>query len=238
VVAGVQVTWPLSKPVTSLAPGASLTVRISSKWRSAKVSLVRVNADGRGLGMVATKTLRKGSFTVTIPSNAPGRSYALRLAVAGHKRWSWITTPTGGSDQALPSQPVPAAAATPTPTPTTPAPFCGPEGELPASAFRAQVQPGAATVAAGSPLSYTIGNVGEGKLYPADGIDLVPEGSAGTAQAVGATLLAPGASLTRSLTIPAATPPGRYYLRQTVAITQCDYIYTVGFNSPVFEVTP
>jgi hypothetical protein len=237
VVAGVTVTWPLSKPVTSVTPGASLTVRIASKRRSAKVSLVRVNADGRILGLIAAKTLRTGAFTVTVP-RVYGAHFSLRLTVAGHKRWSWIRTRPLGVPIDRVSEPVPSATPTPTPTPT-PAPSCGPESEPPASAFRGQVQTGASTVAAGSALSYTLENVGEGDLYPTDRVVLLPAGdSSDTLPADAGALLAPGASLTRSLTISADTPPGLYFLRQTVVVKRCDYAYPMGVNSPLFEVTP
>src|SRR5689334_12212247 len=65
VIAGVKVVWPLSEPATQLAPGTSLTVRVSSAKRRAAIALVRVNQQGRVLRRVAGKTLRTGSFTVT-----------------------------------------------------------------------------------------------------------------------------------------------------------------------------
>ena len=93
VVAGVQVSWPLSQPETSLSPGARLTVKVASKRRRSQVSFVRVNAAGKGLRTVAKRTLRRGSFTVSVPDATPGARYALRLTVAGRKRFSWVTTP-------------------------------------------------------------------------------------------------------------------------------------------------
>ena len=74
VVAGVQVTWPLSKSETSLSPGAKLTVKVASKRRRAHVSFVRVNAAGKGLATVA----RGGSRSPTWCCTVPGPSAATR----------------------------------------------------------------------------------------------------------------------------------------------------------------
>ena len=108
-VAGVHATWPLTAPETTLAPGAKLVVRVSSPRRRSQLSLVRVDARGRALRTIARKTLRSGTFTAQIPAAMPGARYALRLNVAGHKRWSWITTP-------VPAAPAPAPTSVPMPT--------------------------------------------------------------------------------------------------------------------------
>jgi hypothetical protein len=230
-VAGVHITWPLSKAETTLSPGATLTVRVSSARRTAEVSFVRVNAQGKGLGLVAQRALRRGTFTVKVPSGAPGARYALRVTVAGHKRWSWVTTPVPLTDVV-----VPAPVASPAPTPT-PLPFCGPEGELPSSAFRGEVRLGQPSIHAGETLAYTVANTGEGlfKVTGQSALHLATENPPTITWADGISLEA-GGTQDRTIPIAADAPPGTYRVAQTITIAQCDYVYPAAMESPTFEV--
>jgi hypothetical protein len=91
-VAGVKIAWPLSAAETTLAAGASLTVRVSSSHRRARLALLRVDGRGRAMRAVARRTLRSGTFKVVLTAQ-PGVRYALRLTIAGRRFWSWIVTP-------------------------------------------------------------------------------------------------------------------------------------------------
>jgi hypothetical protein len=233
-VAGVYVTWPLTAPETTLAPGAKLVVRVSSPRRRAQVSLVRVDARGRALRAIARRTLRKGTFTAQVPAAAPGARYALRLNVAGHKRWSWITTPV----QMAPS-PVPAPVATAAPTVEPKAlSYCG-DVWWPWTAFAASVSTSATTVTAGEPLTYTVTNTGQGPMDDTGRYELQPEGQ--LSQSWGqpgdhAGSLPAGASAEHEITIPADTEPGRYRVLHYLSYASCDMVAGAPFDSDVFEV--
>ena len=220
VVAGVQVTWPLSKPETSLAPGSKLTVRIASKRRRAQVSFIRVNAQGDGLATVAKRTLRRGSFTVTVPA-ATGARYALRLTVAGRKRFSWVTTP-------VPAPPAPA-----------PHSFCGPNNPPQARAdINGTVTPASATIQAGQTLAYTVGNTGPGIFTAAGAAVLVREGESppNRPDFGPTTLLRAGEVSAQSTVIPADTAPGVYRLSAGISWASCDVIAATRLLSEPFEV--
>jgi hypothetical protein len=233
VVAGVQVSWPLSKPETELAPGAKLTVRVASKRRRAQLSFVRVNAAGKGLSTVAKRTLRRGSFTVTVPVATAGARYALRLNVAGRKRFSWVTIP-------VPPIPAPAApVATPTPTSIS---LCGPSsppqhvGDINPTLTLAST-----TVAAGETLALTVGNAGPGTFSVGGSAWLVPEGQNpwpfGNLSGTSTTLRAAEATQ-RSLLVPIGTAPGRYRVAAPITFQSCDVIATQPELSEPIEVLP
>ena len=235
VVSGVRITWPLAKAETVLEPGTELTVRIASKRRRAKVSFVRVNASGKALAAVGRRTLRRGSFTVTVPNATPGARYALRLTVAGRKRFSWVTTP-------VPAIPAPVAApvtASPTPTPTPPS-FCnGPV--LPSSAFTGEVRLQSGSAQAGTTLAYTLVNTGQGMLMYSSDRQLVPD-PPGQPSSIGGgnpyTPFQPGASVAQSLDISADTAPGRYRIAHSMTWGQCDYLVPLILRSEPFDVLP
>jgi hypothetical protein len=230
VVAGVQVTWPLSKPETSVLPGSKLTVRIVSKRRRAQVSLVRVDAAGRPVRAIARRTLKRGSFTVTVPA-AMGARYALRLNVAGRKRFSWLTTPA-------PSPPAPMPVPAPTPTPV---PLCAPDSTQRSEDINATVAVASASVAAGQALDYTVGNAGPGRLAATGSASLVPDGEPGPQFGEWSsplTDLAVGASAQRSTSVSAGTAPGTYRLSAIVMWVSCDTVNTTRFLSAPFEVLP
>ena len=234
VVSGVRITWPLAKPETVLEPGSKLTVRIASKRRRAKVSFVRVNTAGKGLATVARRTLRRGSFTVTVPSATPGARYALRLSVAGRKRFSWVTTPV--PPILAPATPVPV----PVPAPTSIS-FCGP---LSPPQDIGDINPTltltSATVAAGETLALTVGNAGPGIFSVGGSAWLVPEGQdpwpfgnvSGTS-----TTLRPAEATQRSLLVPVGTAPGRYRVAAPITFQSCDVIATHPELSEPIEVT-
>lgn len=239
VVSGVRVMWPLAKAETVLEPGSTLTVRIASKRRRAKLSFVRVNASGKGLATVARRTLRRGSFTVTVPNATPGARYALRLTVAGRKRFSWVTTP-------VPVIPAPVAAppVAPSPTPAPPPtllPFCG-EGNPPQRLedINATVSPAAMTVRAGETLDYTTTNLGPGVFSVTGAAAVVPDGetaSSFTEEERPYTRLVAGESAQRAITVPADTAPGMYRLHTSDMFVSCDVIGGQRFVSEPFEVT-
>lgn len=238
VVSGVRITWPLAKAETVLEPGTKLTVRIASKRRRAKVSFVRVNANGKALATVGRRTLRRGSFTVTVPNATPGARYALRLTVAGRKRFSWVTTPIP-----VPPPAPPAVVAAPAPT-STPAPvmngYCSEDN--PPQRFEdinATVSPAAIAVRAGETLDYTITNVGPGVFSASGGAVVVPDGetASGVTLQNPFTRLVAGASTKRTATVPADTEPGTYRLAGAVMYTDCDAIGPKRFVSEPFEVT-
>lgn len=66
-----------------IAPGARIRVPVSRTPRQGPVTIrvVRIARDGTPLARVATRRLRRGSFTATIPS-ARGRLYELRAGAA------------------------------------------------------------------------------------------------------------------------------------------------------------
>ena len=91
-VAGAHVKWPLTKSQTQMTPGDGVSVRVHASRHPVTIALVRVNNNGTGLKTVARKTLRRGVFRVRLPPRFS--QYALRLTVAGHRRWSWINATT------------------------------------------------------------------------------------------------------------------------------------------------
>jgi hypothetical protein len=231
VVAGVQVTWPLTKSETELAPGAKLTIRVASKRRSAKLSFVRVNASGKALSTVARRTLRRGSFTVTVP-NAAGARYALRVTVAGRKRFSWVTTPAA----VAPAPPAP----TPAPTPV-PLSFCPDTPPQTSADINARITPASPTVKAGETLAFEITNAGPGGFTALGAAKVVPDGQAATAYWVSEapmTGLRPGESAQRSVLVPAGTTPGMYRIQTEVIWAQCDMLLFKAFAGGTFEVLP
>jgi hypothetical protein len=234
-VAGVHVNWPLTAPETTVAPGAKLVVRVSSPRRRAQLSLVRVDGRGRALRTVARRTLRKGTFTVQVPVAVAGARYALRLNVAGHKRWSWITTPSAPAPAATP-----APVATPIPTAQPqPLSFCGPEPPLPWTAFAASVATSAATVTAGEAIGYTVTNTGSGPMHDTGQNALQPEAQMGYGVPRPGDQGGPlpvGASVEHELVIPADTEPGRYRILRYLSYASCDVIATTGYRSALFEV--
>ena len=235
VVAGVQVTWPLTKSETVLAPGAKLTIRVASKRRSAKLSFVRVNASGKALSTVAKRTLRRGSFTVTVPS-ASGARYALRLAVAGRERFSWVTTPAA----VAPAPPAPTA--TPTPAPTSvPLSFCPDTPPQTSADINATITPASPTVEPGETLAFEITNAGPGGFTALGAAKVVPDGQPATAywaSEAPMTGLRPGESAQRSVLVPADTAPGMYRIQTEVIWAQCDMLLFKAFAGGTFEVLP
>ena len=239
VVAGVQVSWPLSKHETVLSPGAKLTVRIVSKRRHAQVSFVRVNAAGKGLATVAKRTLRRGSFTATVPVATPGARYALRLTVAGRKRFSWVIDRRRGAPplrrrrrppRRLRRRPLRCSRsagrrtrvrriATSTPT----------------------VRLASATVEVGGhAVAFSVVNAGPGTFSVAGSASLVPDGQ--TSHYFGDfgepwTHLRPGEEAQRSLIVHADTAPGSYRLAVPSRYTSCDVIASWPYLSEPFEVT-
>jgi hypothetical protein len=227
-VAGVHVTWPLTAPETTLAPGTKLVVRVSSPRRRAQLSLVRVDARGRALRSIARRTLRKGTFTAQVPAAVAGARYALRLNVAGHRPWSWIMTP-------VPVAPTPVAAPTPEPKALS---YCG-EVWWPWNAFAATVATRATTVTAGEPLAYTVSNTGQGPMGDTGRYELQPEGqftrSWGRPGDHDGALPA-GASAEHVVTVPADTEPGRYRVLHFLSYASCDVSAQGPFRSEPFEV--
>jgi hypothetical protein len=83
-----------------MTPGDVVSVSVRAGRHPVTIALVRVDSNGIGLKTVARKILRRGVFRVQLPPRF--NQYALRLTVAGHRRWSWINATT-----CLPSDPGP-----------------------------------------------------------------------------------------------------------------------------------
>jgi hypothetical protein len=230
VVAGVQVTWPLAKPETVLAPGSKLTVRIASKRRRAQVSFVRVNATGKGLATVARRTLRRGAFTVAVPP-ALGARYALRVTVAGRKRFSWVTTP--------PPLPAPIPEATPVPAAgPPPVPYC-PNPQPPGSWPEPEVLLGPTPVRPGDTLAYSVTNRFNDAIRVMSGAVLARSTDPRPDWTGAATTLEGGASESRTFVIPDDLEPGTYVLGVAANAGECDIVYPdSAATSAPFEVLP
>ena len=234
VIAGVEVTWPLSKPETTLSPGAKLTVRVVSDRRKARLSFVRVDVSGKGIATVARRTLRRGSFTVRVPAGTPGARYALRIDVAGKKRFSWVTTPA-----AAPAPPAGQPAPAPTSQPSSPPlSFCGPDNPpQTAQDMKPIVTLGATSVTAGDTLGFTVANAGPGVFSVTQTAVLhsTPRPTSFGAMAPMVKLV-PDQSTAGSLVIPADTAPGTYRLSATAQYVSCDTVNIFPATSAEFEV--
>jgi hypothetical protein len=88
---GVRVAWPVSDAVPVFYAGERLVVRaaVADSAPTATVSLVRVDARGAALDVVARRPVRDGSTGVGLP--AAGGHYRLRLDVAGQRFFSSLT---------------------------------------------------------------------------------------------------------------------------------------------------
>lgn len=228
-ISGVKVTWPKQ---THVAPGTKLTVKVQSSKRRAQLAFVTATPGTKRVAL-ARRTLRNGTFTVTVPAVAAA-TYLLRITVAGRRYSSVITTPGAK----LPGPPeIPTVAPTPTPTPT-PGPLALCTG--PILPFAAEVTLAATTVRAGDPLDYALVNTGQAQVRVEQERRLLTEDRRGSVTLPGAgpaVVLQAGEQATRQAVIPADTAPGRYRIHQFVTHAQCDMVGTGPVESPVFEVT-
>ena len=227
-VAGVRVTWPVTKAETSLAPGTKIVVRVSSSKRRSQLSLARVDASGRTMRVIARKTLRSGTFSATLPAAAPAR-YALRLGLAGRQYRSWITTPAPAPSPAPPK---------PAPAPTSVS-YCGSTPPLPTSEFRAEVHVQTTSVQAGQSLAYTVVSLGKGTINDSASHILAADPATGILGPFGATYtpMTQGVPVAYTQDVPLDTAPGRYRILHTVSWANCDTISTAPMQSEPFEVT-
>jgi len=85
---GVRVNWPATG---TLSAGQRLTVKVESRRARVRLVLFRADAQGHVMRTLARRTLRKGTFSPVLPLHV-GARYGLRLAVAGHRYTSFITT--------------------------------------------------------------------------------------------------------------------------------------------------
>jgi hypothetical protein len=84
---GIDVNWPTRSDLMRFERGQTLAVAIDSPRRQARLSLVAVDAAGKPTRAVARRTLRRGTFKVTIPSAG---TFALRMAIGDRRYWTWI----------------------------------------------------------------------------------------------------------------------------------------------------
>lgn len=219
-VSGVKISWP---QVTEVAPGTKLSVKVRSAKRRSQLAFLSVTP-GAKRAVLAKKTLRSGTFSVTVPS-AAGASYELRITVAGKRYASTITT----------RAPAPTPPPVSSPAPPPPLPFCtGPR--LP---FAAEVRADTTTVRAGESVAYTLVNTGQrpfanmqvGHLY-ADGVP----GDYRVQYPEAPFVLHAGEQQTHQLTVPANTVPGRYRIAHSVQHADCDVVTTARFPGPEIEV--
>ncbi|MBE2317142.1 hypothetical protein DVA67_014265 [Solirubrobacter sp. CPCC 204708] len=137
-VAGVKISWPKQSEVS---PGGELSVKVRSDKRRAQLAFLSATPGAKRV-LLARKTLRNGTFTVTVPTAADAR-YELRITVAGRRYSSTISTPSA-----------PAPATPPAPAAATPqAPDCA----EPSTSVELRLQ--ATTVAPGGRLPYQLVNL-------------------------------------------------------------------------------
>jgi hypothetical protein len=88
---GLRVTWPVSDAVPAFYAGERLVVRVAAAARApqASVSLVRVDARGGTVRVVAQRSMGDGTVRFGVP--ASGGRYRLRLDVAGQRYFSSFT---------------------------------------------------------------------------------------------------------------------------------------------------
>ena len=200
------------------------------------MSFVRTNSSGRAMRVVARRTLRTGTFAVKVPAATVAARYALRIEVAGHRRFSWVTTPAPAPATPAPA-PVPAATATPEPQPIS---VCGDRTDRPWSAFQGAVRLAAARIRAGETLAYTLANVGQYELLDDQRQQLItdpPTKSYGWGHGGPYLVLNAGASREYTIAIPADTTPGFYRLLHEITVNAtCDAPVPSIVKSEPFEV--
>jgi hypothetical protein len=217
-VAGVKLTWPLKAAETPLAPGSKLTVKVRSSHRHAKLSLIRVDARGVPLRALARRTVRSGTFSVTLPAEI-GASYQLRVVVAGKRYWSWVTTWCNLCGDTV--------------TQVDP---CHSVIEPPS----AEIRLGSTTVARGGSLSFGLANTGRNCFDTGSGYTLEHQQPDGTwvqvplpPHTTEGYVVAVGGALALNARIPADADPGTYRIGDSVWAPEG----TVQVLSGPFEVT-
>lgn len=233
---GVRISWPVKAAETSVEPGTTLAVRLRSSNRRSRVSFVRADASGRSMKVIARRTLRTGTFSVKVPSTTTRARYALRIEIAGRKRFSWVTT------AAPVAAPVPApvpAAATPVPEPTPPLDMCGGLPARPWSGFKGVLELAATQIQAGQSLPYTLRNVGQYELLDDETYVLVavpPTGPTSYGGGSAYTRIQPGATAAHTATVPPETTPGRYRIVHSTSTASCDVLGLMAVISEPFDV--
>jgi hypothetical protein len=86
---GATLKWPKRSTLRLAEPGQTIEVTIDSPRRRAKLSLLAVDANGTPTRAVVRRTLRRGTFSATIPGSG---TYALRLVIGDRRYWTWINS--------------------------------------------------------------------------------------------------------------------------------------------------
>jgi hypothetical protein len=84
---GIDLKWPTRSDGFVFERGQTLAVSVDSPRRKARLSLVAVDAAGTPTRAIARRTLRRGTFKVTIPSAG---TFALRMAIGDRRYWTWV----------------------------------------------------------------------------------------------------------------------------------------------------
>lgn len=148
----IRVSWPSGH--RTVAPASTVRVRISQPRRGERkltVSLLRVSAKGRILGVVQRTGVARGTVSVAIPKDE-GRRYALRLQRGG-KLLRRMTIRTPAVTPAAPTVPAPVV-------PGTGWPGC--VAGVPAG----QIEFVAPAIVRGEPLTFSVLNTGDACYEP------------------------------------------------------------------------
>ncbi len=185
--ASLKVTWPQQR---TYAPGETLSVKVVST-KPVRAALVRESASGKVMRTVARRTLRRGTFSATVP--ATGR-YSLRI---GNRARS-VTVASSPPSAKLPAPPGPPCST--------------------ATGDRAELRLATATVRAGDTLHFAVVNTSAGCLFGGAAYTLerlLPDGSwlvlnRDMPFPAIAFILAAGTKLDKQAPIPADAAPGSY----------------------------
>jgi hypothetical protein len=204
-VAGVHVSWPKQ---TKLASGATERVKVSSRHRRAQLSLVSSTSSGKIRRTLARKTLRRGTFRAKVGGAG---TYELRLTVARHHYWSWLTVSSAVSSPPAPAPSPPQPVPSPSPIPVD----CGdqPQGTS------ARLTLGRPTTTVGGSMPYRVTNTSRGCITEGAAYGLARQNADGSWQQIPtgpfplyAVLVPPGGSYSKVARIPSDAQPGRYQI--------------------------